>query len=545
MERSTELGRVGVASAYKYAGFISYAHADEAVAARLQRALETFKTPKDLAASPSNRLSPLFRDTTELTAHHSLSEKIHDAVIGSRVLIVLCSPVAKLSHWVNEEIRLFRTVHGEAAILCVLVEGTPETSFPPALLDGGREPLAANLGQSRDSFRLGVTQLAASMLGVGLDTLIQRDTRRRRRRLQGVTAAAVAFSAFMATTTFTAVNARKAAETNRMQAEGLVEYMITDLKEKLEPVGRLDILDSVGERAVQYYDAQDIDGLPDDSLSRQARARHILGQVALDAGDLEKARSQLEAAARVTKEVYDRNPDDTDAIFAHSQSEYWIGETYLDVNDHESALPYFEAYAEYADMLYQKDPTDYDWVMEKGWGLNNLAQAQDKLGNVQAAQENYNEAKKYFEAALRISPNSMSTQMEIANVFEGLAQISLNLDKPEKSKIYRQKRLDIYTGLLDVHPNDFTVRFRYAQTLSRLVTDGLIEESPELLIETIDQSYQQYDLLLLQDPKNATWRNDYIRYLQAFLERVEMNNLTFVDRKKISDRIEIAALERQ
>ena len=215
---------------YSYAGFLSYAHADEAVASRLHKALETYKIPK----GHSGTLSPIFRDANELTAHHSLSEKIQDAVEGSRVLIVLCSPAAKASHWVNEEIRLFRKMHGESAVFCVLAEGSPETAFPLALLEGGREPLAATLGATKSSFQLGVTQIAAAMLGVGLDTLIQRDARRKRRRLQAVTAGALLFSGLMGATTISAVTARKAADTNRQQAEGLVKFMITDMKEKLE-----------------------------------------------------------------------------------------------------------------------------------------------------------------------------------------------------------------------------------------------------------------------------------------------------------------------
>ena len=100
---------------YRYQAFISYAHKDEAVAARLHRALETYKIPKNIELT-QKALSPIFRDTAELTAHHSLSEKIREAVQSSRFLIVLCSPAAKASHWVNEEIRLFRSLHGEGSI---------------------------------------------------------------------------------------------------------------------------------------------------------------------------------------------------------------------------------------------------------------------------------------------------------------------------------------------------------------------------------------------------------------------------------------------
>ena len=278
---------------HRYAAFISYAHADEAHARRLHRALETYKLPKGMDEAARQNLTPIFRDKAELTAHHSLSEKIREAVRTSRYLIVLCSPAAKTSHWVNEEIKLFRKLHGEQSILCAIVEGTPEAAFPPALLDGGREPLAADLTGGKDGTRFGTTQLAASMLGVGLDNLVQRDVRRRRRRARLATISALAFSAIMGGTAFFAVQSRNKAQENRAQAEGLIEYMLTDLKANLEPVGRLDVLESVGDRVLQYYSDEDLAEMSDDRLARQARARHLIGQVALDGGKTDKALTQI------------------------------------------------------------------------------------------------------------------------------------------------------------------------------------------------------------------------------------------------------------
>ena len=141
-------------------------------------------------------------------------------------------------------------------------------------------------------------------------------------------AASLALSGVMGFTAYQAVDARNEAQTARGEAEGLVEYMIKDLKVKLEPVGRLDLLEGIGEKAVEYYGKQDIKTLSDDSLNRQAAARQVLAQVALDAGRMDEAQKEIEAAAALTREVLARNPDDTDAIFAHAQSEYWVGAYY-------------------------------------------------------------------------------------------------------------------------------------------------------------------------------------------------------------------------
>lgn len=155
------------------------------MAARLHHILERYPVPNFSSGRHSGKISPIFRDVTELTAHHSLTDKIKDAVSQSEYLIVLCSPASKTSHWVRQKIELFREIHGESSILCALIEGTPQTSFPPALLETGKKPLAANL--SAKNFRLGVSQLAASILGVGLDELVQRDLKKLRRRVTSVT----------------------------------------------------------------------------------------------------------------------------------------------------------------------------------------------------------------------------------------------------------------------------------------------------------------------------------------------------------------------
>ena len=512
---------------YIYAGFLSYAHADEAVASRLHRALETYKIPK----GQDRTLSPIFRDTTELTAHHSLSEKIHDAVTGSRVLIVLCSPAAKLSHWVNEEIRLFRGLHGEAAILCVLAEGTPETAFPPALLEGGREPLAANLGGSKDSFRLGVTQIAAAMLGVGLDTLIQRETRRKRRRLQIVTTAALVFSTVMGATTLSAVTARKAAETNRMQAEGLVEYMITDLKEKLEPVGRLDILDGIGARAVEYYDGQDIAKLPDDSLARQARARHVLGQVALDSGDYETARTEIEAAARLTQEVYDRNPTNTDAIFAHAQSEYWVGQVSTYESSFEAAMLHMKKYAELSESLYQIDPKNISWNMERAWGANNLGRVHYLVNDKAKASRYYLNAADYFATALKLSPNNPSIQFELANVWAGLANIADETQEGTVALNYRRKQIQVYDRMLLKNPNDYKVRFSRLQAKTLTFSKSISELEADEALEILEFCFQEYESLFAHDPENESWRRNYdalIDFLSGEIGRPYLKSLGFL-----------------
>ena len=509
---------------YKYAGFISYAHADEAIAAKLHRALETYSIPKSLVTKEArSRLSPIFRDAAELTAHHSLSEKIRDAVQGSRFLIVLCSPAAKVSHWVNEEIRLFRNQHGENAILCVLAEGTPETSFPPALTEDGREPLAANLGGSKDSFRLGTTQLAASMLGVGLDQLIQRDAKRRRTRFRILTTASMGFAAVMGGMAWTAIDARDAAETSRSEAEKMAEFMLTDLKQDLEPLGKLNVLDDVGKRVTQYYSAIPLSNMDDERLSRQARARHLLGQVALDQGNMEKAKSEIDAAYAATQEVLRQNLNDTDAIFAHAQSAYWVGAIFEKTENVEKMEAPWSEYNELAQKLYQSDPENFNWVMEAAWGQNNIGYWTKEHTTKSKTQESigyYSQAISYFKEALVINPDSKSAQYELSNTLAGRALAELEFGTAERSRSFKLEELEYLDQLLNQYPDDKQILFQrlvseldYYQNFFLDLTQIQEKEVRELLEKCYEAT--------LYDPENLKHRFSYLRQSFKYLSKVD------------------------
>ena len=99
----------------KYRAFISYSHVDARWAEWLHRSIEAFRIDKDIvgrvtATGPiPNSLRPIFRDRDEFTAGHTIDELTRSAIEASAALIVLCSPAAVASRYVDLEIRLFKS----------------------------------------------------------------------------------------------------------------------------------------------------------------------------------------------------------------------------------------------------------------------------------------------------------------------------------------------------------------------------------------------------------------------------------------------------
>lgn len=378
-------------------------------------------------------------------------------------------------------------------------------AFPPALLEGGREPLAATLSGNRESFRLGTTQLAASMLGVGLDQLIQRDAQRRRTRMRLISAASIGFSAVMGGMSWTAIDARNAAELSRSEAESMVEFMITDLKQDLEPVGKLDILDSVGDRVTDYYDAIPLPKMDDDRLARQARARHLLGQIALDQGKSDKAKADIDLAFAATREVLTRNPEDTDAIFAHAQSAYWVGELFVRAKKYKQAQPYWQEYNNLSAHLYQINPENVDWIMEAAWGQNNLASLDSELQKYKKSQIHYGSAIKLFQDALSHSPTSANITFELANAYAGASRAAMKQGNLVIAKQNRQAQISIYDGMLRQTPNNYDLHYRRAQALTYYTVS--FESDPKAQLKNLMDIKSRFESLVAYDPSNTRWGN--------------------------------------
>jgi tetratricopeptide (TPR) repeat protein len=206
---------VSLTPAYRYRAFISYAHVDRAVAAWLHRSIETYLVPSRLVGSTTpfgpapRRLSPVFRDREELSASHDLGATLTAALQNSLILLVVCSPAAARSRWVNQEIIDFKRTHGEDKVVALIVAGRPRASerpadadlecFPPALrhvvnADGTlsdelAHPVAADIREGQDGRQLAKMKLIAGITGLGLDALVQRETQRRMRRLAVIAAA--------------------------------------------------------------------------------------------------------------------------------------------------------------------------------------------------------------------------------------------------------------------------------------------------------------------------------------------------------------------
>ncbi len=434
----------------RYRAFISYSHHDRKAAEWVHRALETYRAPRRLTTAdggaPTRRLTPIFRDRDELSASPDLGEVIRDALDRSDALIVLCSPASASSRWVDQEVAYFLKTHGLVQIICVITPATPTgapliEALPPTLratLAPNAEPLAVDLRRGGDGPRLSRLKIAARLLNVSLDQLVQRDARRGMRLMAGFATGALMVTIVMGAMTIATLKSRQIARDQRDETEALVAYMLGDLREQLEPVGRLDILDGVGVRVLTYYGKARPDQLDDRALTQRAKAQTLLGTIREQRGDLAGARDAFGQAASTTHELAARAPNNGERIFDEAQNVYWLAYMERRQGNAVGAERGFKRYDQLAQSLVALDPGRADWRLEVAYAKSNLGTLLLEQGRAQEALTTFRAALAAFEAERARAPNNQDRVVDVVDAHAWVADCLVKLGRPRDAYAERE-----------------------------------------------------------------------------------------------------------
>ncbi|MEP5566821.1 MAG: TIR domain-containing protein [Halioglobus sp.] len=509
----------------RYRAFVSYSHADEQWAVWLHRELEKYKIPRHIRAENPQipvRLNPVFLDRQELASSGDLSSSIKEALAQSEALLLVCSHNAAASKWVNEEIKAYRNVNPGGLILCFMVSGSPDPedsdcAFPSALLypdgqDTPVEPLAADVRETADGQRGALLKIVSGLIGVGVDALRRRDHQRRVRLLSGIAALATFVSAVTIVLAIAAVNSRNEAEIRRGQAEELIDFMLVELRAKLEPQGKLSLLDSVGDKAVKYFSALGKLGTEKELLMRAMALRQI-GEVRFDQGYLEPALNAFEESLQLTEKLYQNAPDNDEILFEHSQSEFWVGYVAWSRHDFADAERSFKQYYTFSLALAERNPNQ-KYQMELVYALSNLAALARDFNDLPMASAHIDEAITHSRDMLANSPNDNELLFELSASLSFLGSILTQQAFFAEGEATFQELFDIQYAL---HEKDIDRKYSYQFCLSAYLLGDV-----QLYQGKLDKALQSYksalgviEKLVESDPENASFRATHYRVLRG------------------------------
>ncbi|MGH8172066.1 MAG: TIR domain-containing protein [Rhodanobacteraceae bacterium] len=516
---------------YRYRAFISYSHRDSAWADWLQRALESYRIPSRLIGLTTRagvipaRLAPVFRDRDELPSATDLSRKVGEVLAQSACLIVVCSPHSAQSHWVDEEVKAFQRLGRADRIYCLIVDGEPgasawpgrehDESLSPALKQrfdaagapAGEpfEPIAADARPGKDGKANARIKLIAGMLGVDLDDLKHRERRRRRWQIFAGVAVGVLLLCLTSVLAINAVIARYAAERRQKQAEELVTYMLGDLDDRLRQVNRLDIIESVVDKVVKYFDDLPAADVNDNSTALRAQALLKLGAVRRDEGRVAAARDAFNEALAGSEKLVQHAPDEAQYQAIRAESLTWLGFIDWSQGRLDDTLQRFGAARDTLLRVSALHPGDLDVLDRLGAAHTNAGRVYEARGQLDDARREYAKVLEGYSDLSRQQPEKLEWKSELGYAHNNLAQLALKEGNLEEAvKEYVADR-EIKVNLAGLDPADNMRRE------DLVASEGFLGRVLHLCGETdaskrhLRAAMDAIESLLLVDPHAADW----------------------------------------
>jgi tetratricopeptide (TPR) repeat protein len=362
-----------------YDAFISYSHAkDKPIAARLQSTIQKLGKPWY-----RRRALRLFRDDTSLSATPHLWPMIEQTLGQARYFLLLASPEAAASKWVNKEAIHWIEHNSIDTVLIALTHGelfwdeaggdfAPRANHPLPLALAKRfphEPKWVDLRPYREGadkrdakFTELAADFAAAIHGTPKEDLLSQEVRQQRVALTLAWSAAASLTVLVALATWqwrTADSAKRAAQTAEQLAKGTADSLVINVAQGLRQVE--------GMRA-------------------------------------ESVRKILETAKGTFDKLAAASPGDLGLQGSRAAMLNEFGETYHALGDLNSALSAYLDSVAIGERLTRLDATNTTWQRDLAVAHVGIGDTQKSEGNLADALTSYRTALASFERCPRRPP---------------------------------------------------------------------------------------------------------------------------------------------
>ncbi len=304
---------------------------------------------------------------------------------------------------------------------------------------------------------------------------------------------------------------RRVADSRRAAAEKLIDRMLSDVKERLQQIGRLDVLSNLGGEIRDYYNTLALipGGMPDDDNDRMAIAVDMVGLAERDSGRLDQAlKTWTQARERLAAIV----GTDTSAKTLLrrrmiARFDFEIGTVHQQRGKVAAAINAFTlAKSEYDD-LREHAPLDRLVLVGAADTHDRLGDLLRNDGKIDQALEEYQQAKSDREKA-GSQASSRPSEEVIALSTSHMKLGSVYLARGESATALESYRsaLRLRETLLETQPDNVEVLEKVLEVQNELAELQRQIGDDKSAIQTYRQAVPVMEGLARRDPTNTTWK---------------------------------------
>jgi DNA-binding winged helix-turn-helix (wHTH) protein/tetratricopeptide (TPR) repeat protein len=319
-----------------------------------------------------------------------------------------------------------------------------------------------------------------------------------------------------------AVEQTHQAQVLRNKAESLVDYMLGDLRSQLEPIGKLDVLEGVGQKTLDYYAGIETgDGL------RQANSLKLLAEININRGEFEHAGEQLSQALNILNKqdaeqlkIQETAPNGIASANAYSQSttqtseqvlflkgniHYWIGVIAYFKQDYTTTIEEWTKYLNYSQQLLVLDELNPKWMLEVSSAQHNIGSLALRISQYESASQNFRDSIALKRKMLISQPNHSEVQASLRGSLLGLVAVAFQTFEFNEAEKLAEEAYTLAVKLLLENPDDYNIVYQTLSSANLLIQAQMSVGNKSGADKTITDGVMLAQKLAKQEPENEAW----------------------------------------
>ena len=332
---------------------------------------------------------------------------------------------------------------------------------------------------------------------------------RRRRRLRGAAAGAAALTLATVGAFFVqALIERQRADLARERAEELVEFMTVDLRDKLDPIGRLDLMDSVNAKVNAYYERIGARGGSLHMERRRAVGLDNQGDTLLAQGKVDAARKAYEQSLAIRERLAKADPANSGWQRDLSVSYSKLGDVEVAAGKLDAARKAYEQSLAIAERLAKADPANSGWQRDLSVSYGKLGDVEVAAGKLDAARKAYEQSLAIAERLAKADPANSGWQRDLSVSYEKLGDVEVAAGKLDAARKAYEQSLVIAERLAKADPANSGWQRDLSVSYIKLGDVEVAAGKLDAARKAYEQSLAIRERLAKADPANSGWQRD-------------------------------------
>ena len=299
--------------------------------------------------------------------------------------------------------------------------------------------------------------------------------------------------------------AAKRATLARDEAGRLINYLTIDLRDKLKPIGRLDLLDDVNQRVLDHYASLGIDTTSPDILSQWSVALVNAGDIQKDRGNLASALKSYGDSLGIRQKLAQQSPNN------YELQRYWalaianVADVLDLQGDSSGALDRYGAALKILQELVIQQSSEPDIRYDHSVIQKSIGRVLEKRGELTAALRMYQDCLSMRRQLQKQEPNNIQRDYDVSLVLLDIGRVNSRQGSLIEAISSYRDALAIQQKLADAHPTNALWQEALASSKDQF-GNGLSEQGDLLgALAAYRDSVDILRKLTDRDPSNATW----------------------------------------